>query len=193
MTQPTRRGSGSKRTVSISVILGTLLVPLSAVAAMVLTDPSDPAPQSAPELTSTTQAATTSSAASEVAFDVPVATQADLEMACGPAGMELVAFEVDGTITEIQQAALDALRAICEQEGTPLPGKPQPSPIVETVVVSSGTAPETTAPSVQNVDDPTAYEHEDDEREHEDDEREHQDEEHEDHEDHEDEHEAGGD
>jgi hypothetical protein len=55
--------------------------------------------------------------------------------------MQLVALEQGGTISAVQQAALDALRGICDQEGLPLPGKPAPDPFTETVVVASDSPP----------------------------------------------------
>jgi hypothetical protein len=160
----------AKRGLSLSILVGTLLVPLTALAAIWLTDPdrgeepSVPTPNVIPATTLTTQST------SEATIDIT----ADLQAACGPEGMQLVSLEESLTITDVQQAALDALRGVCEQQGIPLPSKPAPEPIVQTVVVpataTAGPVPSST---------PTTL-HDEDEDEHED--------EHED--DHEDEHES---
>jgi hypothetical protein len=53
-----------------------------------------------------------------------------------------VAAEAGGSIGDIAQGALDALREICAQQGMPLPGKPVPPPITQTVVLAdNGPAP----------------------------------------------------
>jgi hypothetical protein len=141
------------------VIVGTLLVPVSAVAALLLADPSP---------TEATPASTTSTTIASPPTATATAGDADLAAACGPAGMQLVALEQGGTISAVQQAALDALRGICEQEGIPLPGKPAPDPVTETVVVASDSpAPGATAGSFE--DDEEDHDREDgDEEEHED-------------------------
>ena len=72
---------------------------------------------------------------------VAEATAADLTRACGPAGEQLVAKEAAGTISPVQQAALDALRPICEAQGMPLAGKPAVPPIVHTVTVQAASEP----------------------------------------------------
>jgi hypothetical protein len=72
--------------------------------------------------------------------------------------------EANGSITELQQSALDALREICAQQGMPLPGKPVPEPIVQTVV-SASSAPPVTQGSFE--DESEHEKHEDDDDEHE--------------------------
>jgi hypothetical protein len=61
----------------------------------------------------------------------------DLVRACGVEGHYLVDLEATGAIDEIQQAALNALRPICEDTGLPLPAAPpvEGETIVETVTV----------------------------------------------------------
>jgi hypothetical protein len=88
-------------------------------------------------------------------FAPQTATAADLEAACGELGVGMVAAEADGSITDIQQAALDALREICAQQGMPLPGKPAPPPVTQTVVLADS-QPTTTvggSPEVEFDDD----------------------------------------
>jgi hypothetical protein len=139
MTDHQRSELRRKRGISASVILGTVLVPLSAFAASVLISNG-----SGVEAVATS---TTAPPVSDTVFAAQTATPSDLEAACGEAGLILVEAESDGSATEVQQAALDALREICDQQGTPLPGKPAPDPITQTVVVSrTSSAP---APTVQ--------------------------------------------
>lgn len=99
-----------KKGVLLSLVVGALLVPLAAYAASSLvSDAAVPTTVSAP---------TTTAPAAEVAA---AASSADIALACGEEGMRLVAAESDGTISDVQQAALDALRDICVTEGSPLP------------------------------------------------------------------------
>jgi hypothetical protein len=174
MSDSKQPASGVRRTVSLSVVAGTILVPLSAVAALLLTgSPSSDA----------AAVSTTSSVASAVspqdATETTKGRGGDLKAACGPEGMGLVALEQSGTITTVQQAALDALREICEQEGMPLPDRPAPEPVTETVLVAddssgSSTAPLSTVPSFENDDDHEDDEDHEDHEDHEDDDDEHQ-------------------
>ena len=109
----------SKKSVSLSVMLGTLLVPLSAYAASSLVETSGVAESvTAPETPVVVSAANTAPS-----------TGTDLETACGEAGLAMVAAETDGTISQLQQAALDALRGICAEQGMPLPAPPAPQPV----------------------------------------------------------------
>ena len=54
---------------------------------------------------------------------------ADLAEACGEPAAALVASELDESITDLEQAALDALRGICEDAGFSVEGPPLPAPI----------------------------------------------------------------
>jgi len=139
--QPNRRQT--KKSLPVSIIVGTLLVPLSTVAALSLmkADASESAQSTGTTTVDTQQVA-------QIVFSDQNATAEDLAAACGPAGLQLVAAEEAGTISDVQQAALDALRGICEDLGTPLPGKPAPDPITKTVVVKNGQSA-----SSQTIDD----------------------------------------
>ena len=156
-----RENSPSKRRqgLSVSVVLGTLLIPLSAFAASVLVtnDGSGDPP-------ATTMPTAAAQPQSVPAIEPPIASSADLVAACGEAGLLLVDAEVAGSISEVQQAALDGLREICTQQGIPLPGKPVPEPIVQTVVVAES------VPS-QGVDDSVFFEDDHDEDDDDDDDR----------------------
>ena len=117
----------AKKGASLSVILGTLLVPLSAFAASTVV-----------ESTATPNSSTRAEASPLQSSVVtqPDFTSADLETACGDAGLAMVAAETAGSIGELQQAALDALRGICSEQGMPLP-----SPATTQAVVSTAAQP----------------------------------------------------
>jgi len=122
----------AKRSVSASVLVGMLLVPLSAYAASVLvSDKTQVEPEARVPAPIYTPVTVTD-------FATQTASAADLEAACGDVGLGMVAAELDGSISDIQQAALDALREICVQQGMPLPGKPAPQPITQTVILADG-------------------------------------------------------
>ncbi|MEX2651398.1 MAG: hypothetical protein WD473_02990 [Acidimicrobiia bacterium] len=147
-----------RKGLSVSVALGTLLIPLTAFAASVLVGDG-----MAAEPVTTVGSAVFATQA-DPGSDGQAATAADLVAACGRAGLDLVDGEANGSITELQQSALDALREICAQQGMPLPGKPVPEPIVQSVV-SASSAPPVTQGSFE--DESEHEEHEDDDDEHE--------------------------
>lgn len=167
-------GRFTKGSLTVSIIVGTLLVPLSALAAIWLTG-SDVSDEDSAATTTTFAPAVT--APSTPAETVSSVTQEDLQTACGPEGMQLVALEEQGTISDVQQAALDALRDLCEQQGLALPAKPASEPIVQTVVVPATSPPTTASPATSSTYDDDHDEYEDDHDEYEDDD------EHEDHDD----------
>ncbi|HLF43169.1 MAG TPA: hypothetical protein VJA46_06535 [Acidimicrobiia bacterium] len=148
-----------RKGLSASVALGTLLIPLTAFAASMMVR-NDPPVEPATSVTSTVVEPQVGAV-----FDTQTATAADLMAACGEAGLRLVATEADGSITDIQQAALDALREICAQEGLPLPGKPIPEPIVETVVVANASSGSSVAQSPNGDESGYEEEHEDEHEE----------------------------
>lgn len=128
--------SNSKLT--ISIIVGMLLIPVSAVAAVMLTEHET---QPASDEDTTTTVAETPATVAEIVYANVGATTEDLAYACGEGGLWLVDAETSGAITPVQQAALDALRGICEGQGTPLPGKAAPPPITQTRTVTVTVAP----------------------------------------------------
>lgn len=167
MTSP-----GAKRSLSVSLVVGTLLIPMSAVAAVWLSDSGGETETSSSQPPAPAPVEAVSTAASG---DVTGPPTADIEAACGPEGMILVDLEAAGAITDVQQAALDALRPLCEQQGLALPQAPIPDAIVQTVSVPA-TAPATTVTTVG--DDWEDHQREDDD--HEDDD--HEDDDHDEHE-----------
>lgn len=161
----------NKGSITLSMIVGTLLVPLTAVAALWLTGSDDDTAQDS----TTTSTSPVLPVASTPETTVPDVTAADIDTACGPEGMQLVALEDKGTITDVQQAALDALRELCDQEGLSLPDKPPSDPVVRNVIVPITAA--TTAAAVASSADESQdeYEYEDDEYEDHDEYEEHED------------------
>jgi hypothetical protein len=128
---------------STSLIIGLLLVPLSAVAAVALVGPDASATTATTVAAATTLPDTTTTTATtvpETTAAPEIASRDDLVAACGSDGLSLVTKEADGTITPLEQAALDSLRAICSREGMDLPGKPAPEAVVETVTVAAAPA-----------------------------------------------------
>ncbi len=158
---------------ALSVILGTLLVPISAVGAVVLTGHAE---EVSSEAASSTTAAVDGTVAQVVYSDVQASAD-DLAYACGEGGLWVVDAERSGNITELQQSALDALRGICDAQGMPLPGKDPGPPIIETQTIavqapssSTSTTIEENEPDESMTDDHGGYEDESEEeheREHE--------------------------
>jgi hypothetical protein len=174
-------GRFTKGSLTVSMIVGTVLVPMSALAAIWLTGSGDGGEESAATTTTAVPVTTVSTAPETTTAGV---TRADLQTACGPEGMQLVSLEEQGTISDVQQAALDALRDLCDQQGIPLPAKPAGEPIVQTVVVPAPSTNTTVAATTATTYDDDEYEdeyddHDDDEYEDED----HDDDEHDDHDD----------
>jgi hypothetical protein len=121
--------SDSRRKALTGLFGGVLAIPALALASSALFASTDPEAEAADE-----QAAATASAeviAQPAPSDAGVtATARDLRRACGTDGQALVDAEAAGTIGAVEQAALDALRPICDAEGRPLAGPPSPEPVV---------------------------------------------------------------
>ncbi|HUU62089.1 MAG TPA: hypothetical protein VMX37_06870 [Acidimicrobiia bacterium] len=87
--------------------------------------------------------------------------EADLAAACGAEGASLVAAEAAGTLTDVQQAALDALRPICAAAGFSLAGSPSPDAALVSAPAGTGLPP-AAAPAdpvyAQGYDDDGEYE-----------------------------------
>ena len=151
MSTTRRPGKPSGSKLTISIIAGMMLIPVSAVAAVMLTD--HEATVAVAEDTTTTVAIQPPPSIAEIVYADVGATAEDLAYACGEGGLWLVEAENAGAITPVQQAALDALRGICEGQGTPLPGKAAPPPIVQTrtVTVNVPATPPPPAPPAEEV------------------------------------------
>lgn len=174
-------GRGSKRSsnrrLTASVITGLILVPLSAIAAVALVGVTS-RPPAADALDATTSAPT--STTSTIAFTLG-GPAADIDSACTTDAASLVEGEITETNSELQAAALDALREICAEHGIPIAGPPAPDPVIEVVTIASP-SPATTTTTEDVVEDD--HEDDDDREDHEDD--------HDHGEDHEDDHDDHG-
>lgn len=137
--------SSSRRNALIGLIGGVLVIPALALASSTILGTNTVEA----EATAATVAPATV-AVSATTTTVVTATAGDIRRACGGDGETLVTAESDGSITDIQQAALDALRPICEGEGRPLAGPPTPEPVV---VTASPTASGGAAVSFDDNDD----------------------------------------
>ena len=158
-----RTSAAGKASLSLSIVLGMILVPLTAVAAVIIVSPDlgqVPVPGAA--VHDTVGSSTIAMRAASSTVPEPLAT--DLADACGPAGRRLVDQEKEGSISDTQQAALDALRPVCDAVDVPLPAASEQH--VETIVVeSSVTGPPSLTSTISGHDD----DHDDDD--HDDDDR----------------------
>ncbi len=129
--------ANGRNKLSTSLVVGLLLVPLSAVAAVALVNPDATAePEEAVAVEMIVEEVTSTTTAE--AIEIPeIASDDDLAAACGEQGLALVEKEAAGTISPLEQAALDSLRAICSSEAMHLPGPPAPVAVVETVTVAA--------------------------------------------------------
>ncbi len=181
-----KNGIGPK-TMVLGLIVGTLSIPALVFAATSVVGPGDDGVAEATTTTTSTTVATVESTPTTSSTTTTIDSDAALSEACGEDGLDLVAAETDGSITELEQAALDALRPLCDEAGLslPAPAAPESVVIVQTVEAAAPVATAASAAGTQQFDDDDH--HEDDEYEDEDHDDEHEDEHGEDH--HEDEHE----
>jgi hypothetical protein len=134
---------GQRRSLLLSLATGALLVPLAAYGASSLAN----APSgSEPALTPTTAVPLAGSTDTTAPAEPAV-----IGIACGEEGMQLVAAEANRSISTVQQAALDALRDVCADEGRPLPGPPTLAPAATPTTVAA--QPTTVGTSADDDDD----------------------------------------
>ena len=129
--------SDSRRKALTGLFGGVLAIPALALASSALFASTDP------EAAAADGEASDAAPAEVVAQPAPssttvTATARDLRRACGRDGQDLVDAEADGTIGDVEQAALDALRPICIAEGRPLAEPPAPEPVVVAASQPSG-------------------------------------------------------
>ena len=121
----------------VALILGIIALPGAAIALSGSSDDS-----------STSSEVTITAPTAQVALPETTTTTADIDSACGPAAKQLTDAEADGSITPLQQAALDALRPICDAEGRPVAEPPVVVAADGTVQAgSSSTQPASTQPT----------------------------------------------
>ncbi len=143
----------SQRTAIVALVVGVLSIPALVFASTALLD-SDNAADETVRAVSVAQIAkpivaaepTTTAAPATTATEPPAVIAADIDTACGEEGLELVDRETAETITELEQAALDALRPICLEAGLALPDAAVPPAIVLVETVVSPPKVTTTAP-----------------------------------------------
>ena len=174
-----KSGVGPKTLIS-GLVVGVLSIPALVFAGTTAFGPDDDGVTSEASTTTMVSASTIPDddlPTTSTTVDLDTESAADLTSACGDDGLALVAAEADGSITEIQQAALDALRPLCEEAGLALPAPTAPDPVVVETVVE--TVMETTGqPGTTMPGDDDEYEHHEDD--HYDDEEDDEDEEDED-------------
>ncbi len=177
--------SGRGTRVSGSVITGLLLVPATAIAAVAIVGATarPPAAEAIEEVTEITKAVEETTTTSTL-VDIDGLSDAEaLEKACTESAEHLIERESDESIDELEMAALDALRQICDEHGMTIAGPPEPEAIVKVVTVRTAPATTTTdAPDNFDDDDDEYEEHDDDDDDH------HEDDDHEEDEDEEDDH-----
>ncbi len=165
-------GAKKARGVPTAVLIGALLVPATAIAAVAIVGATTRAPSA--------QAASDDVGSTTTSEAVPSSNLDDdsIAEACTDGAEKLLEKEAHGDLSELETAALDALRGVCDEAGMAIAGPPAADPIIQTVFANS-----------QNSGDDDSFDDDaDDEYEHEEeDEYEH----HED-EDHEDDHSDDG-
>jgi mRNA-degrading endonuclease toxin of MazEF toxin-antitoxin module len=181
-------GKGSTK-LTASVVGGLIMVPLSAIAAVAIVGATSGSPsQAAPDEVTTTSYATTTTLGTVTVEQVRSMDEDHITEACTTDAATLVDLEQSDAITELQTAALDALREICAAHDMAIAGPPGGGTVVKVVTVPAAT----TTTLDDSSDDSTAddqYEGEyadggedDDHEDHgEDHGEDHEDEDHEDH------------
>lgn len=156
-----------KNRFATSFIVGLLALPLAAAGATALVASRPPrveqaVPLAASAITIPEISVPTTTVPEPPPEDTEALAVADVEQACGPAGQDLVDRESRSELSDLEQAALDALRAVCETEGLALPGPPAPAPVIRTVTVDQAPANVVASVSSSSV---SSADHEDDEDE----------------------------
>jgi hypothetical protein len=129
--------SDSRRKALTGLFGGVLAIPALALASSALFASTDPEAEATDDQAAGNAPTET---VSPPASSSVTATARDLRRACGSDGQALVDAEAAGTIGAVEQAALDALRPICDAEGRPLAGPPSPEPVVVAAAQSSVTS-----------------------------------------------------
>ena len=124
-----------RRVLARSLILGVVTVPAIALLAVALSAPPDPPPAAEDQEPVAVAAPTGVRTATAARTVSAVASGRDYRLACGRDGRALVSRQKAGKTSQLEEAALAALRPICEARGKPLPGADEATPevVVETV------------------------------------------------------------
>ena len=142
---------GKRKGFLVALVIGLLAAPALALVASGLLGGEAVADEP------TTTAAAMAPATAAMAAATTTAPAADLETACTVEGADLVAREAAGILSELQQAALDSLRPICEAEGFSLEAAPAAE--IEASIAVVAASP--TAAATQFDDDGDEGEYED--------------------------------
>jgi hypothetical protein len=152
---------GKRRGFLVALVIGLVAAPALALVASGLLGGEAVADEPVTTTAAAMEPVTTAPAATTTTATVP---PADVETACTVEGWALVAGEAAGRLSDLQQAALDALRPICQAEGFSLAAAPVAAMAAPTT--STG-APVVTTPAapVQHDDDGGHSRYDDDEGE----------------------------
>jgi hypothetical protein len=179
MARPEQKKAKTNR-VTGSVIAGLLLVPATAIAAVAIVGATaqPPAAEAFDEslVSTTTEAVADSTTTTSLVAGMSEAEA--VEQACTVSAMELINREVDETLTDLEAAALDALRQICEEHGMPIAGPPVPEAVVRVVKVAAPAQTTTTMAEADHDGEQGDYDEDHEDEDHED--KDHEDEDHED-------------
>jgi hypothetical protein len=168
------------------VITGLLLVPATAIAAVAIVGATTrpPAAEAFEETTSTTQEIEEATTTTTIIDVEGLSDEEALREACTESAEGLLERELDESITDIETAALDALRQICEEHGMPIAGQPEPEAIVQVITVRENPQNDVAI----DVVEADGHDDDDDYDDHDEDEEDEEDEEDDHHEDKEDDH-----
>ena len=147
-----------RRALTRSLVIGAITVPAIALVAVALSAPPEEQPTTtyqAPVVVAAPAGVRTAATPPSVASN---ATGRDYRLACGRDGRALIKRQQAGSASQVEEAALAALRPICEAQGKPLPAEPAPEVIIETIA----TPPAAAVPAAPAGD--TAEEDSDDDR-----------------------------
>jgi hypothetical protein len=151
-----------RRALTRSLVIGAITVPAIAVVAVALSAQPEP-PTTDPDPTPAAAAPAVVRTAAPPQSVAATATGRDYRLACGREGRALVKRQQAGKASQVEEAALAALRPICEARGKPLPGGSEPAP---EVVIETAAAPPAAAveapPNLDVADDDSDDDSEDD-------------------------------
>ncbi|HEX2370542.1 MAG TPA: hypothetical protein VHM94_15050 [Acidimicrobiia bacterium] len=129
-----------RRALTRSLLIGAITVPAIALVAVALSAP----PEEQPTTTDQAPVAVAAPAGVRTAATPPSvasnATGRDYRLACGRDGRALIKRQQAGSASQVEEAALAALRPICEAQGKPLPAEPAPEVIIETIATPPAAA-----------------------------------------------------
>jgi hypothetical protein len=141
-----------RRALTRSLVIGAITVPAIAVVAVALSAQPGP-PTTDPDPTPAAAAPAGVRTAAPHQSVATTATGRDYRLACGREGRALVRRQQAGKAGQVEEAALAALRPICEARGKPLPGADEPASEVVTVTVAAPPAATAEAPPNVGVSD----------------------------------------